>query len=189
MISVVGELKAWMIGEGFHPGNHYTHCDPAKGQKLQNTVPCMDTSTQLFLGDWSPPTQYTCSLPCVWNSPMTPYIFLSSACQNSTGRRVCRPRILAIGDQLPGLPWTWGSSSHHGLQRASEVPAFSAQLHVKRGDGAAWRTRSPRKSSKCGEEREQLHQVPSLPAWKEEAIPWAGYSPTCWLVFFYNIYF
>ena len=75
------------------------------------------------------------------------------------------------------------------LKELQEVPAFSAQLHVKRGDGAAWRDTEPRKSSKCGEEREQLHQVPSLLAWKKKPPRGAGYSPTRWLVFFYSIYF
>lgn len=35
----LAKLKASTIGEGLHLGSHYTYCDPAKGQKLQNTVP------------------------------------------------------------------------------------------------------------------------------------------------------
>lgn len=35
----LAQLKVSMNGEGLHLGCHYTRCDPAKGQNVQNRVP------------------------------------------------------------------------------------------------------------------------------------------------------
>lgn len=79
------QLKVPVIGVGLHLGCRCTCCDPAKGQNLQNTVPlhgCQKSWPEIH-GGWSPPTQWTCSLWCVWSSPW-PWYLLNSACQNST---------------------------------------------------------------------------------------------------------